>query len=93
MNTLNTSTHFPRREAMGAIQIALFGAAAVLTAAMWMAAFGAGTAPRGYVAQMMAQAPVRVELPRVEIVGNRSQLASAEAAEFACAADRSHKPG
>ena len=97
MSTLNTtaSIHFPRREASGSFaQVALVAAAAGLTAMVWLSAFGAGTAPRGYVATMMAQAPARVELPRVEIIASRSQVANADATEVAgCAVDRAHKPG
>ncbi|WP_395684891.1 hypothetical protein [Caenimonas koreensis] len=95
MNTRNTTANsfFPRRDASGALHIALFAAAAGLTAVMWLSAFGAGTQPRGYVAEMMAQAPLRVQLPRVEIVGNRSAIAGLDASEVACAADRNHKPG
>ena len=97
MSTLNTtaSVHFPRQQAAGSIaQAALVTAAAALTALMWLSAFGAGTAPRGYVATMMAQAPARVELPRVEIIASRSQMANADVTEVAgCAVDRAHKPG
>ena len=97
MSTLNNtaSVHFSRQGAAGSIaQAALFAAAAGLTAMMWLSAFGAGTAPRGYVAAMMAKAPARVELPRVEIISSRSQLANVDASEVAgCAVDRTHKPG
>ena len=97
MTTPNTTAnvHFPRQEASGSIaQAALVTAAAGLTALMWLSAFGAGSAPRGYEAAMLAQAPARIELPRVEITASSSQLANADLTEVAgCAVDRGHKPG
>ena len=97
MSTLNNtaSVHFPRQGTADSIaQAALVAAAAGLTAMMWLSAFGAGTAPRGYIATLMAQAPARLELPRVEIIASRSQLANVDVSEVAaCAVDRTHKPG
>ena len=98
MSTLNaphiaSSTYFPRHETTSRLHTALFAAAGALTLIVWLSAFGAGTEPRGYMAQMIAQAPSRVELPRVEVIGKRTELASIDASQVACVVDRNHKPG